>query len=168
VSPIFRTIYQSEHGLDVKLEVADVEANDGTSYEHHRLIVADGRVGAVIIACRGDDVLLVRSARPAAGLALWELPRGSGEITDSSPIRTALRELREETGFRGREPVSLGRYITDSTVFPQAVVAVSCTVSPNDRPGQTDGEVDELVWVSRDDLRKRVVRGEIQDARATA
>lgn len=49
----------------------------------------------------GDDprILLIRQFRHATGDFLWEIPAGRREPGED-PVRTAHRELQEETGYR--------------------------------------------------------------------
>ncbi len=65
--------------------------------------------GSVAIVAVDDDgsVLLVRQYRHPAGQALWELPAG-GRDTDEPPLRTAQRELGEETGYVAESWLSIG------------------------------------------------------------
>lgn len=185
----FRPVYECGGGLPVRLEVADVERPPGSRYLHHRLVVADGRPGVVILARRGDEVLLVRSVREAVGGELWELPRGSSEVADAEGVgiagaesvagedpadsgsdaeatlvRAGCRELREETGWSASEARLIGRYRTDSTIFPQRMGVVLCRVDPPAQQGGTDGEVEEARWIGRVELDRMVRDGEIVDA----
>jgi ADP-ribose pyrophosphatase len=71
--------------------------------------------GAVaVIPLLGDDVLLVRQYRHAAGATLLEIPAGMRDrLPDGSmepPDRTAHRELEEETGHRARTWRKLGAF----------------------------------------------------------
>ncbi|QZY50926.1 NUDIX hydrolase [Leucobacter tenebrionis] len=85
----FAPVYEARDGLPVRLEAAPRQDSRGRPYLHHRLVVADGRPGAVVVAVRSGEredtpeVLLVRSLRYAVGQELWELPRGSGEPEDA-------------------------------------------------------------------------------------
>jgi ADP-ribose pyrophosphatase len=173
----FRPVYEAAGNLPVRLEVADVEHPPGNHYLHHRLVVADGRPGVVIAAGDGTSVLLVRSRRASVDAELWELPRGSSDLddgksadenSDEALIRAGLRELHEETGYRGHAARIIGRYVTDSTVFPQRVAVVQCTVERNATPQPTDGEVEEARWFTIDTLRHMVVNAEIRDAHTLA
>ncbi len=58
-----------------------------------------GSVG--IVACpQSGELVLVRQYRHAVGQALWEIPAGSMDAGET-PTAAALRELAEETGYRG-------------------------------------------------------------------
>jgi ADP-ribose pyrophosphatase len=56
---------------------------------------------------------MVRQERHATGRSHLELPRGFGEL-DSDAAEQALRELQEETGLVGRDPVLIGETLVDS------------------------------------------------------
>lgn len=173
MNPEFRPVYEAGGSLPIRLEVADVEHPPGRRYLHHRLVVADGRPGVVIVARRAGELLLVLSERRGAGREMWEFPRGSGEAEDAGGedeygdgalIRAGSRELREETGWTAREPEVIGRYLTDSTVFPQRVGVVACEIDPADPRGETDGEIDDVRWVSDSQLEELVRDGVVIDA----
>jgi 8-oxo-dGTP diphosphatase len=56
------------------------------------------RVGIGIVLLRGDEVLLIRRARPPAE-GQWSLPGGAQELGETAEA-CARRELFEETGLR--------------------------------------------------------------------
>jgi 8-oxo-dGTP pyrophosphatase MutT (NUDIX family) len=53
----------------------------------------------VVALTPGDQIVLVRQYRHGARARTLELPAGAMDNADSSPVETAARELREETGF---------------------------------------------------------------------
>lgn len=56
--------------------------------------------GACVVPVLPDGrILMVRQSRPCVGLDMLELPAGARDRSDESPAVTALRELREETGY---------------------------------------------------------------------
>lgn len=173
----FTPVYEAKGSLPVRLETAPVEHPPGNFYVHHRLVVAEGRPGVVIVARRGDEVLLVLSNRRGAGLEMWELPRGSSEavdalgpegqvddFSDDTIIRAASRELLEETGWHAHEPRVIGRYLTDSTVFPQRIGVMACDVDTSEQQSETDGEVADARWVASGELDQLMRDGTIIDA----
>ena len=70
--------------------------------------------GAVAVLALDDDqrVLMIRQYRHPVGRELWELPAGLRDADGESPVRTAQRELLEETGYRAREWHTLADYFS--------------------------------------------------------
>jgi ADP-ribose pyrophosphatase len=62
-------------------------------------VVEHGDSIAIIATATGNDLVLVRQYRHPARAALWEIPAGSAQ-PDEDLIAGAVRELREETGYR--------------------------------------------------------------------
>jgi 8-oxo-dGDP phosphatase len=61
--------------------------------------------GAVAILALDDAqrVLMIRQYRHPVGRELWEIPAGLRDTDGESPLQTAQRELREETGYQAGE-----------------------------------------------------------------
>ena len=57
----------------------------------------------VIAITEDGQLVLERQYRHALGCTAWEIPGGTLEKTDASPLAGAQRELLEETGFGGGE-----------------------------------------------------------------
>ena len=96
-------------------------------------------------------VLLIR-ARDLRGQPLWTLPKGALAPGESS-ADAALREVREETGYR----CQLERELAPVTYwFRRDGRQVKKTVRwflmrPLEKVGDHDHEVDEVLWTDRDD-----------------
>jgi len=163
-------VYQWLGPPRIELWREDTTLPSGKTYTAHRLRTADNKVGVVIYAEGARGILFVESFRPAIQANVLELPRGFGEGDRSdaeSPLRDAVRELREETGYAGIRPMELARYITDTSVLPTEVAVVRCHVDEQ-TPGITDGEVSRTVWVSHKDISSLIKQGIIHDAHTLA
>lgn len=79
--------------------------------KHIREVVGHRPAVAMVPLLPDGRVLLVRQFRYAVGKWLWELPAGLVERTET-PRQAALRELREETGYRSRRLQSLGSFFS--------------------------------------------------------
>lgn len=104
--------------------------------------------GGLVVDERGE-VLLIR-ARDLRERPVWTLPKGTlapGESTEDA----ALREVREETGWR----CEVVRDLREVTYwFQRDGQRVRKTVRwflmrPLEKVGEHDHEVDEVAWVSR-------------------
>ena len=69
-------------------------------------ILAPTAVG--VVPCFEDGtIILVGQYRYSISTYSWEIPEGGGK-PDETPVQTARRELREETGYRAKTYRSLG------------------------------------------------------------
>ena len=98
----------------------------------------DGRRLAVVHRPRYDD---------------WSLPKGKLEAGESL-AETAVREVREETGWSVRRNGFAGRYQYDVAAGPKSVFVWHMrAVESVDAP---DDEVNELAWLSVEDALDRL------------
>ncbi len=81
--------------FDVRID--QLRYDDGS--QHRIDVVEHGPSFTIAAAPAPGEVVLVRQYRHPARAALWELPAGRSDAGEE-PSAGALRELREETGFR--------------------------------------------------------------------
>jgi 8-oxo-dGTP pyrophosphatase MutT (NUDIX family) len=111
--------------------------------------------GGVVIDDPGR-VLLIR-ARDLRNRAVWTLPKGALTPGETGPD-AALREVREETGYR----CELVRELEPVTYwFQREGQRIRKTVRwflmrPVEKVGEHDHEVDEVAWVPRADALARL------------
>ncbi len=75
----------------------------GPNETRYTRAVVEYGVSVAMVAIDGDGkLLMVRQYRHPAGAWLLEIPAGGVDERDVSPADAAQRELREETGYRGR------------------------------------------------------------------
>jgi len=105
--PIERTVLCRGSKFDFERVVC--EASDGSRVQREMV----RHPGAVVIVPALDDgrIVFIRNRRVVVGRTLWELPAGTLEAGED-PQRCALRELREETGYRARMIEPLGSFYT--------------------------------------------------------
>ncbi len=85
--------------------IFSVERRDGCD------VVVHGPAVAIVPVDRDGHVTLVRQERVPAGGKVLELPAGGVEEGES-PLQTAQRELREETGLHGGDWVEVAAFFT--------------------------------------------------------
>ena len=111
--------------------------------------------GGVVLDPDGR-VLLIR-ARDLRNQPVWTLPKGALKPGESS-TEAALREVREETGYR----CEVVREVTSVTYwFQREGRRIRKTVRwylmrPLEKVGEHDHEVDEVLWTDPADARSRL------------
>jgi 8-oxo-dGTP pyrophosphatase MutT (NUDIX family) len=111
--------------------------------------------GGLVIDDEGR-VLLIR-ARDLRNRPVWTLPKGT-LMTGETSAEAALREVREETGWR----CELVRELEAVTYwFQRGGERIRKTVRwflmrPVEKEGDHDHEVDEVAWADRDDALTRL------------
>ncbi|QLQ11534.1 MAG: NUDIX hydrolase [Nocardioidaceae bacterium] len=135
----------------------------GRSGSYVRIEPAQKGRGAVILVQAEARIALVRVYRYPTASWEWALPRGFSDEEDSAV--TARRELAEELGLEGVTPVRIGTVTPDSGLMSTYVDIhrVVLDTLPETVP-RDSGEVSEVVWVSAQELDRRIAEGEIQDA----
>jgi ADP-ribose pyrophosphatase len=130
--------------------------------------------GSVVLLPLTDDgrLLLVRQYRHAVGRFLWELPAGSLEA-DEDPESAAVRECQEELGLipsrikRLQTLYPTPGFCTEAMTFFQ--VADLRPPGPDDRAvHQDEDESIEVAPFTIDEIRERIVAGEILDLKTVA
>jgi 8-oxo-dGTP pyrophosphatase MutT (NUDIX family) len=95
----------------------------------------------------GAEVLLA-SRRTRRGDLVWGLPKGLVE-SGESPEDTAVREVQEETGYRGRVRQALDDvsywFVWEGTRI-RKTVHFFLMEDTGDRPGPRDAEMEEVAW----------------------
>lgn len=125
--------------------------------------------GAVAIVPRLDaaTILLVRQFRPAVGEWLLEIPAGTLE-RDEEADACAARELEEEIGYR---PGRLRRMFTQYMAPGYSSERLHAYVADDLRPAKAEADEDEeiqVVPVAAADVERRILAGDIRDAKSIA
>jgi ADP-ribose pyrophosphatase len=137
----------------------DVELRNG--YE----VVVHGPAVAVVAVDRDGIVTLVRQRRAGAGGSLLELPAGNVD-EEESPLTTAQRELREETGLHGGEWLEAASfYSTPGFCDERMHLFIARGLERGEAQPEGSEEL-ELVRVRSDEL--ETLLAEIEDAKTLA
>ncbi|HEY7168444.1 MAG TPA: NUDIX hydrolase [Candidatus Binatia bacterium] len=119
---------------------------------------------AVLPLCDGK-IGLLRIYRHAIEEDSWEIPRGFIERAET-PLDSALRELREETGLTcARDQVKpLGFVTPDAGILAarvQVFAALGCRREGRYEPAELGHE--QFSMFEADEIRRRILNSEIQD-----
>lgn len=158
-------IISSKEVLKNKLfRVVDEVATDPSGFEIHRSIVRHPG-SAVMMPVDGENrVLLVRQFRLPAQQELWELPAGRLDPGES-PLETAKRELREETGYQARNWVKLASYWPSPGYVDEKMDLFLARELTEGKAEPMDDERIEMRWFPEDELAAMVRGGDIHDGK---
>lgn len=133
----------------------------------NRAVIEYGESVALVAVDPNGDLLMVRQYRHPAGRWLLEIPAGGIDDHDTSPDIAALRELREETGYRGTMTRLGGFFLACgySDEFMHIFLAEDLVEDP--LPGDEDEDL-HLERVSLGRALKMLDAGELGDAKTVA
>jgi len=137
----------------------DVERRDGKD------VVVHGPAVAIVALDLDENVMLVRQLRVAAGGPLLELPAGGVEDGES-PLASAQRELREETGLLGGDWVEVATFFTTPGYSDEKMHLFLATGLERGEPSPEGSEEIELVRVPFEEIGSLLA--EIEDAKTLA
>jgi ADP-ribose pyrophosphatase len=113
---------------------------------------------AVVATPAPDTIVLVRQYRHAANAALWEIPAGMSEPNES-PADAALRELREETGYRAGRIRPIGSVWTTPGFCSEILHVFHADQLTEGAPAMDDDERIETRACAREAAWRLVARG---------
>ena len=158
-------VISSKEVLKNKLfRVVDEVAKDPGGFELHRAIVRYPGSAVMMAVDEENRVLLVRQFRLPAEQELWELPAGRIDPGES-PMETAARELREETGYTAKTWTPLVSFwASPGYVDEKMNVFLAEGLTAGEQEPMEDERI-EIAWYGEDELRQMIRRGEILDAK---
>ena len=151
-------------GRVVHLVVLDVTLPNGEAAKRE-MVRHPGAVA--IVPLIGEDVLMVRQFRMAAGRIMLEIPAGTLNPSED-PMTCAKRELQEETGYRPGALESLGGIFVAPGYTTEFIHLYLATDLSESRLAMDDDEFIELVRMPLSEALAMVDRGEIEDGKSTS
>jgi 8-oxo-dGDP phosphatase len=131
-------------------------------------------LGAVAVVALDDAqrVLMIRQYRHPVGYQLWEIPAGLRDEDGESLLRTAQRELFEETGYRAREWHTLIDYFSSPGYSTERLrIFLARGVEPADDGHYQRKDEEKFIvadWVPLDDAVRLALAGELHSGPAIA
>lgn len=137
----------------------------GETFER-TFVSTPGAVATVAVTDDGE-VLLVSQYRASLGAVIQEIPAGMRDVEGEDPSVTALRELKEETGYAATGVEFLGTClsspgVTDSSVDVYLATGLRAGLSEPHGPEEDAMTVEAVPFA---DALRRVDAGEITDAK---
>jgi ADP-ribose pyrophosphatase len=132
--------------------------------EKERVIVHPSNAVA-ILPLNDDRCKLLKQYRYAIDQSIYEAPAGTMEPGED-PLKTAHRELIEETGFSARTIIQKGFiYTTPGYTDEKIFLFEARNLSPSREYEKDDDEIIEVVDIATKDLAAMIHEGTIVDAK---
>ena len=149
-------------GKILNLRIDTVELPD-KKYSKREIVEHPGAV-AIVALTEENEIILVKQYRKAVERELLELPAGKLEIGEE-PKETAIRELKEETGFTSERIEYLLEFYTSPGFSDEKMYIF---LAEELIEGEAQPEKDEYIEVKKvklDDLIDMIFKGEILDSK---
>jgi len=105
----------------------------------HEFYVLDSVDWVNVVALTPDrQVVLVEQYRHGSDSVELEIPGGIMDPSDRSPVETAVRELREETGYTGQRPRVIGMVLPNAAILSNRTYTVLLEECRRTHPVQFD------------------------------
>jgi 8-oxo-dGTP pyrophosphatase MutT (NUDIX family) len=131
--------------------------------KEHDFFVLDSPGWVNVIAITPDQQLvMVEQYRHGSDTVELEIPGGMMDIDEVDPVKTAIRELREETGYEGTNARVLGKVFANPAIFTNmcyTAVVENCVLKHPSEFDHAEDLITRLVPIS--DIPRLVAEEEI-------
>jgi ADP-ribose pyrophosphatase len=108
---------------------SDVKISPRTGKEHDFFVLDSVNWVNVIAVTPDQKLVMVEQYRHGSNTVELEIPGGMMDADETDPVATAMRELREETGYEGHHARLLGRIHSNPAImnnFTYTVLIENC------------------------------------------
>jgi 8-oxo-dGTP pyrophosphatase MutT (NUDIX family) len=103
---------------------SDVSVSPRTGKEHDFFVLDSVDWVNVIAVTPDQQLVMVEQYRHGSGTVELEIPGGMMDAGETDPVATAVRELREETGYEGDRARLLGRIHSNPAILSNTTYTV--------------------------------------------
>ena len=142
---------------------SDEKISPRTGQQHDFYIIDCVGWVNVIAMTPNRELVMVEQYRHGSNTVELEIPGGIMDAGESSPVETAVRELREETGYEGKDARVIGKVFPNPAIMSNTCFTVLVENCRLKRPVEFDhGEDIVTRLVPATDLPRLVAEGKIQ------
>jgi 8-oxo-dGTP pyrophosphatase MutT (NUDIX family) len=110
---------------------SDEKISPRTGQKHDFFIIECVDWVNVLAVTPDDQLVMVEQFRHGSNTVELEIPGGIMDASETSPVETGVRELREETGYTGRNARVLGKVFANPAIMTNTchtVIIEDCTL----------------------------------------
>lgn len=161
------------HGKLIRVYLQPIVRPSGKTVSYEVVAHPDAAaIVAVRLSSEGSsatdpEIALVRQDRPAIGKETWEIPAGLVKPDETDPQQTALRELREETGYDGGKLQFLNRHYPSPGFTNECIwiyLATELQIASGS-PAPDPNEIMQLEWKPLSEAMAMCLNGMIDDGK---
>lgn len=131
------------------------------------LVIHKGAAAIVALNQQGE-IAMVRQYRAAMERVLWEIPAGKLDSAGEDPLECAHRELQEETGLTA-DSMELLTKLEAAPGYSSEIIHIYLAQGLHQRQAALDeDEFLEVRWLPLQEVRQRILAGEIGDSKTIA
>jgi len=145
--------------LNLRVDTVELE-----NQKYAKREIVDHKPAACILAVKNDNILLVRQYRKAVEEYIYELPAGILNIAEE-PHEGALRELKEETGYKAGRIELIYEFYTSPGFSNEKVYLFKAYDLIFESTHFDEDECIETIEVNKDEAKKLLETGRIADSK---
>lgn len=146
------------------LQVDQIEYNSGNPGVRE---IAIHPGGAVVVPIKNDGkIVFVKQFRYPLQKVLLELPAGKLEVGED-PMKCAVRELEEETGYKAEEITKLGAIYTTPGFCTEVLhIYLAKGLTPGNHNREEGEHGMEVLELTREEIEEKIKNGDLVDAKS--
>ena len=142
---------------------SDEKVSPRTGRKHDFFVIECVDWVNVIAVTPDEHLVMVEQYRHGSNTVELEIPGGIMDASDASPVATGIRELREETGFKGERARPLGSVFANPAIMNNSchtVIVENCALKHSVEWDSGEDMVTRLVPIA--DIPRLVASGKIR------
>ena len=128
----------------------------------NRYLIKHNGITSIVPVINKQNILLVRQYRYGADQIMWEVPAGTIDPNET-PLKCAKRELKEETGYVGKNWKSLGNYFATPAYNTCRIFTYTVDCEQQFEINLDDDEVIDVKIFSKSEIKKLMSENKLQD-----
>ena len=141
----------------------DRKISPRTGAEHDFYVIDSVNWVNVVAVTPDQQLVMIEQYRHGSNTVELEIPGGMMDAPDASPVATGIRELREETGYEGKDARVIGKVFPNPAIMSNTCFTVLVENCECRHPVQFDHGEDLITRVVPvDEVPKLIAEGKIK------
>ncbi len=134
------------------------------NHESYREYINKGPAACVIAKTNEGKFILEKQFRYPYDDIMIEFPAGKTDKNEDTKV-TALRELKEETGYEAKKCIYLGETYPSVAYTNEKIYLYYCEDLTLKETNLDENEFVDVIYKNEDEIKNMILKGEIRDAK---